>query len=131
MQQGPRLPMGDKLKHEAEVWSQKVTLDAFKFAKILTAPRKKPPKLKGCHAFTSFASENSGNSLHTKVTSQALDCSFAVMSEPEAANSPDSAEHVLFFPQLSNEDDPIYNNLPSLFIYLQDNQKDQNQNGNK
>lgn len=53
----------------------------IKFAEILAAPRTKA-ELKGCHAFTSFVSENSDNSLHTKVASQALDCSFAVMSAP-------------------------------------------------
>lgn len=81
MQQGHRLYMCDKLKHEAKVWFQNVSSDTLNWLTFRVHPEQKP-ELKGCHAFTSFASENSDNSLHTKVTSQALDCSFAVMSEP-------------------------------------------------
>lgn len=81
MQRGPRRPMSDKLKHEGKVWFQNVSSDTLNLLRFWLHPEQKP-KLSGCHAFTSFASENSDNSLHTKVTSQALDCSFAVMSEP-------------------------------------------------
>lgn len=47
------------------------------------------------------------------------------MLEPQAAKSPTlQRTSVLLFPQLLDEGDPIYNNLPSLYIlYMQHNQR--------
>lgn len=103
------LPVCDK--HEGKVWFHHVSSDSICWDSGCTQNKPKTQRLPCLHIFCLRELWQQPSHQGSFSSTPLL---FCCRVGALGGKHPDSAEHALFAPQLQDEDDPIYNKLPSL-----------------